>query len=414
MEYSMRFLIKIFPLFLLFLFACQTPVPESGIWIGKVQLSERRYVDLKMFLNLSPSESSGYFFVGDEATQIPEVVKKNDSLFLIISEYGAELKGQFKNNTLTGRYFRYRADTTFMEFTASFVSPDHEGGKVNALENEGRIKLVGDFQATIRSGDKVDDTKGATFWMKNDSVYGTILDPSGDHGLMVGKQNGTSITLHRFTGWQANMIDLSYMDGRWEGKYYTRNLPPESITLSPKPIFEKENTSLRKTVMREPRGQFAFYGITSEGDTLRNSDTRFNGKALIVDIMGTWCHNCLDAAPVLQQLYDEFKDQGLEIVGLSFELRDDFLFAQKNLRIYGKRHGLTFPLLFTGSTEKTNVDARLRSQLIDFFSYPTTLFIGRDGRVKYIHSGFNGPGTGSRYQQEVQTFYTHVREILKK
>ncbi len=72
--------------------------------------------------------------------------------------------------------------------------------------------------------------------------------------------------------------------------------------------------------MKDPRKPFAFSGITVMGDTLTHLDTRFRGKALIIDIMGTWCHNCMDATPLLQRLYSEFGGRGLEIIGLSFEI----------------------------------------------------------------------------------------------
>lgn len=406
---------KLFLLTLVFILsACQAPMPEQSSWLGEVQLSGGRSVQLKMFLDLTSAEPSGYFLVGDEKTQIPEVFKRGDSLFLIISEYGAELKALWKNNLLAGRYYRYRADTTFLNFSASPVSLFKELPVDETTSKQSGVALVGNFRTILRAGEKVDSSKGATFWMKNDSIYGTILDQSGDHGLMVGKQLGTTIALHRFTGWQASMIELEYANGMWEGKYYIRDLPAESIMLVS--IFESASEPLptRVTKMRDQKAHFSFYGVTIEGDTIRNSDERFKGKALIVDIMGTWCHNCLDAAPLLQQLYTEFKDQGLEIIGLSFELKNDLPLAQKNLRIYSKRHGVTFPLLFTGNTERSNVDTQLRSQLEDFFAYPTTLFIDKKGRVKKIHSGFNGPGTGERYQKEIQTFYSTVRELLGK
>jgi hypothetical protein len=121
----------------------------------------------------------------------------------------------------------------------------------------------------------------------------------------------------------------------------------------------------------------------------------------------------MDAAPLLQKLYSEFKAQGLEVVGLSFELKDDFLTARKNLLLYEERYGITYTLLFCGTTESSNVEQRLRSQLNNFFAYPTSIFVDPKGIVQNIHVGFKGPGTGEEYQREVQMIHETVRSLVK-
>src|SRR5205814_7269439 len=110
-----------------------------------------------------------------------------------------------------------------------------------------------------------------------------------------------------------------------------------------------------KTAMKDAKAEFAFSCTSLSGETVRNTDERFKGKALIVDIMGTWCHNCLDEAPVLQELEQQFGKNGFEVVGLSFEINDDAALAKKNLQLYKDRFGLTYTLLFCGSLDDANV-----------------------------------------------------------
>src|SRR5262249_17099301 len=150
----------------------------------------------------------------------------------------------------------------------------------------------------------------------------------------------------------------------------------------------------KRTAMKNGVTQFAFSGISISGETVRHTDDRFKGKTLIVDIMGTWCHNCLDEAPVLQKLQERFGKDGMEIVGLSFEVSDDPALARKNLQLYKDRFGLTYTLLFCGSVDDANVNKQINSQLAGFFAYPTTIFIDKNHRVQSVHSGFRGPGTG--------------------
>ena len=98
---------------------------------------------------------------------------------------------------------------------------------------------------------------------------------------------------------------------------------------------------------------------------------------------------------------------------MSFEVQDDAVAGLKNLERFRERFGITYPILYCGSLDEENVTARLRHQLDDFFSYPTTIFVNRAGKVTDIHTGFNGPGTGSRWDEQVIEFQTALHKILQ-
>jgi thiol-disulfide isomerase/thioredoxin len=166
-------------------------------------------------------------------------------------------------------------------------------------------------------------------------------------------------------------------------------------------------------MMKNPKAAFTFTGTSSTGSVISSDDIRFKNKAMIIDIMGTWCHNCMDAAPLLQQIYSEYGKEGLEVIGLAFELNDNPDVAKKNLDLFQKRYGITYTVLFCGSTKEVNVGMKLRTQLNDFSAYPTTLFIDKKGSVKEIHLGFHGPGTGEEYQKQIQHYYELVKMIVK-
>ncbi len=157
--------------------------------------------------------------------------------------------------------------------------------------------------------------------------------------------------------------------------------------------------------MRDPAAPFAFSCSSLAGETVRNTDERFKGKALVLDIMGTWCHNCMDESPVLQELHTQYGNDGFEVVGLSFEVMNDAELGRKNLALYRYRLGLTYPLLYCGSVDDADVDSQIRNQLENFFAYPTTLFVGRSGKVQAVHVGFRGPGTGDQFPLQIQKLH---------
>lgn len=399
----------LFPL--LFLCACQKPIPEEATWSGTITLAEDRRLPLRLELDLTSSPPTGSFLVADERTPIPEIRRNGDSLSIILSEYGAAMLGTWNGSSWNGGFFRYRKDTIQLAFSAS---PESPAGVPPAASTPPGIRLVGTFQVYYNNPEGIDSTTMAKFWTSGDSVLGTFIDPSGDHGLMVGTQSGSTARIGRFTGWQANLIELEQREGQWTGKYYARQFPPQLFSLVARPSIPAKPLDPRRTRMRNPSARFIFSGVTADGDSIRSSDPRFRGKALIVDIMGTWCHNCLDEAPLLEQLYREYREKGLEIVGLSFEVTNDAGTARRNLDIYRKRHGLTFPLVYSGSLDASNVEAKIHSQLTDFFAYPTSIFINKKGKVEHLHWGFKGPGTGQEYQQEVTRFYENVQKLVRE
>jgi thiol-disulfide isomerase/thioredoxin len=394
--------------FLLVLIGCQRPTPERAYWSGELHRTDGKDIPFRAFVDLRSPTPSGYFLVGDEKTQIPEIRRQGDSLVFLFSEYNAAMRGTVHGDRWEGDYIRYRATPIAVPFAAVAERPDK---KHTPELSKPAIPLVGKFQALLQDGQTIDSTTVATFWMKNDSVYGTLIAPDGDYGLNVGTQSGTTVTLSRFTGWQAQLFEFGQTGTSWKGTFYVRNDAAEQLTLVPRSTFVEKVASARETRIKNSRIPFSFSGITSEGDSLTNESSRFKGKALIVDIMGTWCHNCMDEAPILQQLYEEFRDKGLEVVGLSFEINDDANQAKKNLSLYQKRFGLTFPLLFCGSTDDKYVGPALRAQLVNFYAYPTALLIDKKGRVRFIHVGFRGPGTGEEFQAEVKHLYDVVKEL---
>ena len=374
-------------------------MPEQGMWQGSVELPAGISVPLRMELDFSAAMPGGYFLVGDEKTPIPEISKSGDSVTLRFSEYSAEVRATWNGSHLNGKYLRIRSDgTKSLKFTASPEMSSYQERARAAPPN-------GNYQVLFRDENKVDTTTVAKFWTSGGTLYGTFIAPDGDYGLMEGKPSGKGVQVSRFTGWQAIAIVLEPEAEAWSGKLYAASEPkPRAFDLRPRDDLNVATPAAKRTVMKNPSAEFAFSGVSLSGETMRNTDERFKGKPLIVDIMGTWCHNCLDEAPVLQGLQERFGKDGLEVVGLSFEISDDRAVAKKNLQLYKDRFGLTYTLLFCGSIDDENVKKQIENQLDNFFAYPTAIFVDRNHRVQAIHSGFKGPGTGDEFQRQIREF----------
>jgi thiol-disulfide isomerase/thioredoxin len=156
---------------------------------------------------------------------------------------------------------------------------------------------------------------------------------------------------------------------------------------------------------------FAFAFPDLDGRIVSNTDERFRGKVVLVDVFGTWCPTCHDAAPLLRKLYDAYHDRGLEIVGLAYEVTGDPGVDGALVRRYREKFGLEFPLLLAGIND-TELAAETLPQLNGFTAFPTSIFLGRDGKVRLVHAGFYGPATGPQHIKLVEEFHATIEQLL--
>jgi thiol-disulfide isomerase/thioredoxin len=378
--------------------ACSRPMPEH--WTGTLSLPEGTQIPFEMNLSLAGPKPSGHFVVGNEKTPIPEISWDGKALDFQFSEYGADMHVTWDGSQLSGEYRRIRSSGTK-------VFPVRATPKSETAVASPNAPAAGTYLVRFDDDKEGESRTVAKLWSEAGTPYGTFIAPDGDYGLLKGAPNDNGIQLSRFTGWQAFAIEI-HKNGT--GTFHAASLD------MPKPFKLAryvDAPSLRETTMKNPASSFAFACSSLSGETVRNTDERFKGKGLIVDIMGTWCHNCMDESPVLQKIYTASGRDKLEMVGLSFEVKEDEALGRKNLSQYRDRFGLTYPLLYCGSVDDSNVDQKLKSQLENFFAYPTTLFIDKTGKVRTIHAGFHGPGTGDQYEPQVQRLQSLAAEIAR-
>jgi thiol-disulfide isomerase/thioredoxin len=389
------------------LFGCSEPLPPKAVWTGSMSLTDNRKLPFRFEMDLTGASPSVVFLNGDERTTISEVRHSGDSLIFEFPEYRAAMRGTWDGGRWDGEFFRYRSEI----FTNKFESTPERRIMSMVQSPRTSIPLSGTFRVFQQTAERTDSTQIATFWVRGDSVFGTFIAADGDLGLFAGSQTGDRVSMARFTGWQASLMELRRTGLQWDVELFGRSGNSQAFRLEPR--ASATTIFSRQTIMKDRRKPFAFVGVTSSGDTVRSTDERFQGKALVIDIMGTWCHNCMDAAPLLQDLSTKFGPAGLEVVGLCFELKDDKQLAARNLELYQKRYGITFTVLYCGSTQDAYVDAQLKSQLNDFYAYPTTVFADRRGRVQEIHVGFRGPGTGDQYQAQLRSYHEIAARLVR-
>ena len=144
--------------------------------------------------------------------------------------------------------------------------------------------------------------------------------------------------------------------------------------------------------------------------------TEFKDKVIIIQIMGTWCPNCLDESKYLVKYLKENPHKDLQVIALAFEVAKTREIAYERIKRLKKRIGIEYPILlaqFGNVADKTLAQRKL-PMLNHIISYPTTIFMDKNRKVRKIHTGFNGPATGKNYDDFVKEFETFVSELLRE
>jgi thiol-disulfide isomerase/thioredoxin len=162
------------------------------------------------------------------------------------------------------------------------------------------------------------------------------------------------------------------------------------------------------TRVRDPDEKFAFSFPDVNGKLVSNEDARFKGKVVLAIVTGTWCPNCHDEAQYLVQLDKKYRDKGLAIVALDFEELEQ----QKSLerqRAFVKKYGVQYTYLIAGAP--SDIGEKL-PQLVNLNTWPATVFVGRDGLVKGVHSGFASPASGQFNNELQRDFAAKIEQLL--
>ena len=256
----------------------------------------------------------------------------------------------------------------------------------------------------------------AEFRQSGEKLTGTFLTPSGDYRYLEGIVSGDSLELSCFDGSHAYYFgakinsDNQITNGIWAAgatyleKWYAEKDP--NVTLD-------ESIAAISLKPGEEKIGFRFPDLDSNMVSL--SDDRFKNKVVVIQIMGSWCPNCLDETEFLSAYYKKNKGRGVEMLALAYEYTTDFKRAQKNLSRFQQKYAVDYPMLITGVTSVDSLKTeKTLPQITPIKAFPSTIFIGKDGKVKKFHTGFYGPGSGRYFDEFKKEFEETVTELLKQ
>ena len=173
--------------------------------------------------------------------------------------------------------------------------------------------------------------------------------------------------------------------------------------------FELTDPNKLTYLVNDEKLEFSFNNI--DGKKIEYPNKQYDNKVTIIQIMGSWCPNCMDETRYYLDLYKKYHDDGLEIILIGYEVgqnEEEYAFKLKRLQ---ERYNVPFELLIGGAANK-NKAAQDFKMLNNIISFPTSIFVNRDGEIVKVHTGFNGPGTGKYYQDYTQETEAFLEGLL--
>lgn len=399
-----------FSLFLvaLLIISC-TPKPQvvafkTGTWRGIIHLQ-----DQELPFTFRVSNDSGaykaYIQNAGEEILLDEITITGDSVEMKLHIFDASLKARIEGDKLNGTFVKYYAPQGNTPFTATYG----EAYRFVPDANDVQPNFGGKYQVTFRT-DKDSYPSVGIFEQKGNRVTGSFLTTTGDYRYLDGNVVDGKLKLSAFDGNHAFLFMAGFEGDSLKGVFYSGKSGHETFS-----AIKNENATMPDaeslTFLKPGFEKLEFSFPDLNGNKVSLNDERFRNKVVILQIFGTWCPNCMDETKFLSPWYNANKDRGVEILGLAYERKDDFQYAKDRVEKMKQKLDVPYDFVIAGVNDKDKASLTLPA-LNKILAFPTTIFIGKDGRVKHIHTGFEGPGTGIYYERFQERFNQIVNELL--
>ncbi len=343
----------------------------------------------------------------EEIIKVDEISYKNDSVYIKMPVFEGYLVAEIKNQVLKGNFVK-----AGLNRVVPFIAQKNKT-RFN-VSAKPKANITGNWETVFSDNTKDRYIAKGIFKQFGYTVIGTFRTETGDYRYLQGVISGNQMKLSTFDGAHAFLFTATVTDSTINGTFYSGNHWKEPFTAKRNETYELPNSN-DLTYLNEGYDSLAFTFPDANGTPVSLSDDRFKDKVVLVQIMGTWCPNCLDESKYYAEYYKNNKDKGLEIVALAFEYAKTEDKAFSSIKRLTDRIGIDYPVLLaqTGTTSKAKAQEKL-PMLNHVLSYPTTVFVDKKGKVRKIHTGFNGPATGEKFTEFKTEFEGFVEQLLKE
>jgi peroxiredoxin len=382
---------------------------KEGIWRGVLNLQNQELPFIFEIVNSGEGDFQAVIINGEERLNAGSIIIKNDSIFIPMHVFDSHIAAKFEGNNLKGVWQKNYVEDYEIDFTAEFgLNERFPSAGMNSNSS-----IDGKFDITFTTQEGKQTPAIGLFSSKSGKLLGTFMTATGDYRYLEGTIQSSKILLSTFDGEHAYLFTAEIegdqiINGEfWSGKTGYRKWVGSKNNMATLP----DPNSLTYLKDGYDKIEFSFPGI--DGQIVSPENKKYQNKVLILQIFGTWCPNCMDETKFLAEWYRKNIERGVEIIGLSYEKKDDLEYAKSRILKIKERFNVEYDFAFAGLSDN-NKAAETLPMLNHVMSFPTTIFIDKQGRVRKIHTGFNGPGTGKYYAEFIIEFNDFLNILLNE
>ena len=380
----LRLILFLFPICLLW--ACQPPEqalqPKTGIWRASLDLGE---ANLPVNFELSHTDTDWHvtFINGKERLQTESVEVRDDSVFIQMAVFDSRFVAALTDTAHMRGY--WQDFSRGPDYRIPFVATAGEVSRFAIHNSAPPTQLAGRWETTFSQG-STDEAYPeypavAVFQQEIRRLVGTFLTETGDYRFLQGAVDGDSLKLSAFDGSHAFLFLADLSSDTLHGVFYSGNhwKEPWIAIRNPKASLRSPDSL---TFLNPGYESLAFTFPNLAGEEISLSDRRYQGKAIIVQLMGSWCPNCMDESKLFSRFYQQYQGQGLEIIALAFERGSNPEMAQRNLSRLRDRFGIGYELLLADFTGEKDAAMKALPMINHVMAFPTAFFIDRNGSIR--------------------------------
>ena len=401
----MKFL-KIISICLVLFQSCSKEIiPKLGEYRAEIKTKDNSTLPFKFEL-INESNKLIMVVENDKETLIyDDIIFEADSLKIFMPPYDAVIIAKVENESLRGRYLKEESGKE-----APFFAIINNESKFRS-DKKANFYLSGKYKTVFRP-EKPYPGLGV-FTQNGNEVSGTFRKNTGDTRFLSGITFGDSILLSTFDGAHPYLIKAEKKGDTIFGNLHYYNDSVTEFWMIEDQGYELAD-SKTLTKLKDGVQSINFNFKDTNGKFVSLNDVQFKNKVVVVQILGTWCPNCLDETQFFLSYIEENPHEDLAFIGLSVEAAKTEKKAMKRIKNMIDKFDIPYPILLAqyGGTDKEKFLEKI-PMLENIISYPTTIIIDKSGKVNSIHTGFNGPATGQAYVDYKEDFKAEIKGLLE-
>jgi thiol-disulfide isomerase/thioredoxin len=401
MKIFMRFFLVVFGCILLI--SCNSEDSEKlelGNYVGRLEVENNKYLPF----NFSVTNDSTLVVQNSSEIVDFSIVYSKDSIFIKSKVFEGFIKGVLVENKING-FFTIESLDRSVPFS-SYKS----NNRFNIDFDENKKLTLNRWKFTFNPNkDNASFSVGIFNSIGENEISATFRTTTGDYGYMHGGYKENKIVLSTFNGSRAYLFEAEMNKDSIEGVMYAGNHSKTIVKGVLDNDFELSNEySLTSLKVKNQKFDFSFENTL--GKLISIDDEFYDGKSMVVQLMGSWCSNCLDESKFYVDYMNKNELKDIEFVALAFEYAKTKDNALNSIRKLKKQLGINYPILLAqyGSSDKSRALEKF-PMLNKIISYPTTIFLDKNKDVIKIHTGFNGPATGEKYTEFINEFNSTIK-----